>query len=1278
MAVAVDPNERYKKKKDTVSDFTKNRRKRQEEEEASKYSADELKKAEEEKKEAGKSNVTKGKDLAVGFGRFVKGIGTSIKDDAVNTWQGLGDVGRGELAGNSLDKITDQRMEMTKRHSKEMNEILGNAEDATKLDAAGKKKWDEYVSRSNKEREQFDSKFSGAMKEANQDIETAQKVDAKKTALASGSTFLNATGVYALAAGLTKAVGVQGLKVAAEQGSKSAAKQLASQAAKRAAAEGTEQVVKSTGKRVAARAGEDALFGAGYGAIEGAKAEGAGVDDILKGAAIGGVLGGGIGAGGELLSTGVRSFLGKGSKNAIEELNALKKETPEQKLLTAGEPAPVTNKSTTTVKGADATPERIPMDETEYSKRFDKLSKSYDNSIKAAEKEKSSIKQRTMSDAAHDDHLAQLEQLNDEFLKGKPNPNFKAATPDQKVETGFEILTPEQSAAKAGLTGERRQAHIRSSQIDKIVSEAQQKGTTRTPDELRALMREREALQGYLDGGPKPDGLFRKGGEPYAPPSGIDAAGVTKQTGEQASKLITDETAGIRSEGVRAKFQEIFAPIKNLSQTTQASFKQSAGARHVADVRAKEVADTLRRAAKESDTELDFDLAMKIEDGTAPQTEFTKQFREIADNARKDAVDSGLDIGYRENYVPHIWKQSPDKVERIARSAGLKARAEGERIIPTYEEGLKLGLKPKYKNPADMMADYVRNLETVRGNVSLISDLRSQGLLKTGKAPAGWETISAKGFPRSSAQNQFSAPPEVATVLNNMFGKSDSIIEKGLRKTAGLNSAWQDIALAGGIPHTPANFFTFSQMAKEAALGTGQIVTGSPIKGARTALSPVATFIRSFSDKSTTKFMEQNKGLVEALAKRGAPIDFAQTEVGRTAKQGLKDAFSWNKLFNEPTFGRFMPNLQLSTAKNVSRALEKKMGKEEALDATAEIMKKMYGITDDLATGRSQGVQDLIGSVAFAPKYRESIVNVLVNTARSLSPTNWKDQSYSLNRRLAAGIGVTYIMYDQLNKQTTGHGMNENPEGKELQLAIPYGTDKDGNAKVAYIPFMPSFMTIPRAIVGIGQGIAKSDTKQVTSEGGKFLSMPIQTITQLASNKDYFGRAIVNDETAAIESGEPVDDAVQQFIKRGIYVAGQASPGAVRAGIGVAQGKPAEQNAATALEVPVRFGKFSKISDEKASFAPGEVTSDFYKQYNTLSARRKNASKEVTNLIQAGKPAEARRKANEFNDTIRPELSKYYKKYGGKNPSDEDFWDEMIEGLPIRTSERAFTARSKD
>ena len=722
----------------------------------------------------------------------------------------------------------------------------------------------------------------------------------------------------------------------------------------------------------------------------------------------------------------------------------------------------------------------------------------------------------------------------------------------------------------------------------------------------------------------------------------------------------------IKDTGIRSKINEIFQPVKNLGEDTQKSFKANAGGRNVAEVQSQFVKKNLQKAADDAGIKLDMNLAHQIESGTAPDNAFTQQFRAIADKTRQQAVDAGLDIGYREDYVPHMWVQSPEAVDKLARGAGLKPQAGFKRIIPTYEEGLKLGLKPKYTDPAEMMGEYVKKLQTTQTNVALLGDLKEQGLLKSGRPPAGWKTIAAEGFPRTAQGNQLSAPKQVATVLNNIYGQSDSLIDKALRKTAKFNSTWQDIALAGGIPKTPANFFTFSQMMKEGALGVGQMVTGSPIQGAKTVYSPIAAFARSFSTKQTDKFFAANSGFVESMAKRGVKIV--------TSDSGGH----WDKLFNEPTFGRFMPNLQLNTAKNVQNALEKKLGKDAALDVTAEVMKKMYGITDQLATGRSQAVQDAIGSIAFAPKYRESIVNVLGNTLKSVAdPRTYGDRSYSLNRRLAVGLGATYMIYDQLNRQTTGHGMNQNPEGKELTLAVPYGgKDDKGNQKVLYIPFMPSFMTLPRAAVGAVKGAVKGDADAVASEAGKFLSMPIQTGAQLASNKDYFGRPIVNDANAARATRTEEDTNFEKFKKRLGYVVGQSSPAVVRGAIGAAQGKPLEQNLAQVGEAPVRFGTESPKSNRDRSFSPGQVTGDFYDVYNPLSAKRTAASKEVTSLVKQGRINEAKRKAQEFNSSLNGKFGKYYKKYGD-NPTSDPMWDEMLNGLFIKTTEGSFKARAK-
>lgn len=1058
------------------------------------------------------------------------------------------------------------------------------------------------------------------------------------------------------------------------------------------------EILEFGGKQIAKKVASGAAQGAVSGAL-GAVGEKGGdttAADVAKGAARGAATGGAITFGaaglGKLFQMGPGKYLEQVKKTKAYKAAFKAEQAAQPKSLPAGEtrkllPAGDTTKALPQGKLRSESRSTIPISEEEYQKRFDGLSKSFDKETEGV-KDLPPLQQKIVLDDIHNRHLAELEKLDDEFTNGKSS--------DSGFVMGEDKKTPKKESSPIALAETMYgQVQQRVDQIDEIIGDVQQRGTTkRTAEELRDLMRERRQAQDVLDGKVRFDDLYGapQAADPLDPnaPSGVrqpaeltmDAAVDTPTLESEAisggagsrkkeildSPITNDQSGGIREKGVRAAFNRVFNPVRNFSDETRQAFKRNAGGRFVANFKAKQVATELKKTAKLADVELDFDLARAIEDGTAPDNELTRQFREIADKTRQEAVDAGLDIGYRENYVPHIWKQDVTEVDTIARRAGLTARAEGERVIPTYAEGIELGLKPKYDSPADMMADYVRNLQTTQTTVALLTDLRAQGLVGAGKLQDGWSFITAEGFPRTQGGAPLSAPKQVAKVLNNLYGKSDSTIDKFLAGAAKLNSKWQDIALAGGVPQTPANFFTFSQMAKETALGAGQLITGSPIQGAKTIYSPVAAFLRSFSGKETTRFAEANSGLLEAMAKRGVPISFEQS-----SKKGL----SWDKLFNEPTFGRFMPNLQLNTARNVQNALQKKLGREAALDVTAETIRKLYGISDQLLTGREKAVQDAVGALTFAPKYRESILNVLGHTVKSLDPRTYRDRSYALNRRLAVGIGLTYLVYDQLNRATTGHGMDKNPEGKELTIAIPYGDrDADGNQKVVYIPFMPSFMTLPRAAYNAITATARGDLKSAGAEGGKMLSMPIQVGAQIATNRDYFGNPIYVDAEASKLKRKEVDSPLNIAKKVGLYAAGQSTPGAVRAGLQYAQGKSPEQVGATATEAPVRFGELSGKSTNKESYSPGQVTNDFFKAYDPLKSKRYTVSSEVTDLVKQGRVNEAKRKAEEYNQQVAERFKKYYDKYGS-NPTDEATWDDMLNSLLISTSNRAFSARVK-
>src|SRR5690606_9542494 len=84
----------------------------------------------------------------------------------------------------------------------------------------------------------------------------------------------------------------------------------------------------------------------------------------------------------------------------------------------------------------------------------------------------------------------------------------------------------------------------------------------------------------------------------------------------------------------------------------------------------------------------------------------------------------------------------------------------------------------------------------------------------------------------------------------------------------------------------------------------------------------------------------------------------------------------------------------------------------------------------------------------------------------------------------------------------------------------------------------------------------------------------------------------------------------------------------------------------------------------------------FYKSYNPASSARRNVSKEITSLVKQNRIREARRKAEEFNESITSRFEKFMREQKD-SPNYNADWDEMINKLHIPTTDRAFSARKR-
>jgi len=494
-----------------------------------------------------------------------------------------------------------------------------------------------------------------------------------------------------------------------------------------------------------------------------------------------------------------------------------------------------------------------------------------------------------------------------------------------------------------------------------------------------------------------------------------------------------------------------------------------------------------------------------------------------------DAKKSGVDMNYVDNYITHIWNKPIDVVQQMYKTAKQKFGFSGERSVPTYEEGIRMGLQPKYTHPAQILAEYVQRLEEVKANVAFINKLHDQGLVvpaSTGIKNPGFSPINAPGIGRNTTTlsdgktvvGGWYAPTDIARTINNVFGQQDTgVIGAVASKGRALSGKLQDISLSGGIPGTPLNAFTLAQTQKE-------------IMGGRIA-SPIKSFIRSLSDPSSKKFFESNVDQIVKMQERNIPITTNYSVESLVPKQtvqrtlGEKLGNIWNTAVNDPTFKRFMPQLQIRLFNDIEKeALKSGKSSSEAADIAASAVKKFYGIIpSDVSARRNKLGQDVLGTVAFAPKFRESMINFWINNAKSISPVKLADGKVRLNNPFSlenksntifvASAIATYAAMDKINYALNGKHMSENPNGTEDKLLIPVG-----NGNVVGVPYLSSIATIPRGITRQGKMILEGNLSGASKDAFQtYTSTLLKPIADITANQDYFGNAIAKENDLPAE-----------------------------------------------------------------------------------------------------------------------------------------------------------------
>jgi len=622
---------------------------------------------------------------------------------------------------------------------------------------------------------------------------------------------------------------------------------------------------------------------------------------------------------------------------------------------------------------------------------------------------------------------------------------------------------------------------------------------------------------------------------------------------------------------------------------------------------------------KEIPKELGWDVIESLEhpDERAPENVkfIGGMIREQLDRIHETAGQMGMKVGYWWDYFPHIWKESPEQIQEMIKGAGGKFKFANAREIPTYREGINMGLTPKYNHPAPVLAEYMQSLKKTEANLKLLNGLKNKGFVVdavVAQGQPGFSPIIGQGFPKSTSLGpdgekiigDYYAPTDIANKINQIFSPVDNGIPgEALSFGAKASGVLQDLTLSGGIPKTPINAWTFAQTTKEVLSGR--------IK------SPILSLFRAASNKFSNKFFEGNSGQIKKMQELGIPMENSWNIASLMDEGFVKNAFTgiedgawnatksaWHKTVNEPTFKRFMPMLQINLFNDIERkAIEAGRSANEASQIAAKAVRNFYGVTSAGASARRSKLgKDIAGTFLFAPRYRESMINFWVNNVKAFSPVTmekgakWYKPELGLtnplsktnrlengtNLKFLAGATLLYGMFDAANYALTGRRMKDNPKGKEDKLLIPVG---DG--RVIGVPFLSSIATMPRMAYRVGKDLAGGDFEQAGKDFSQgTLSMGVKPLFDVWSNEDYFGNEIYD------KNGEPSEKfkatANYLFKQYGLahpYLKTLASTetgneilNKIGLGVDNFKPKPGYQLLSEAIESPLRFYDQDKIA----------------------------------------------------------------------------------------------------
>lgn len=575
-----------------------------------------------------------------------------------------------------------------------------------------------------------------------------------------------------------------------------------------------------------------------------------------------------------------------------------------------------------------------------------------------------------------------------------------------------------------------------------------------------------------------------------------------------------------------------------------------------------------------------------------------KDVQDHLDNLYKMQRAAGTDIGFKENYLPQMWKETPQQIYAAYRRLGLKPSHTMKAVFSNYAEGIAAGLTPRYDNIADLVGLAESKARKAVADRMFYNYLKQNHLVKpANSAPPDWVTINPDAFPlHRFKQGQLrvvtnvKAPPEIAFKVNEYL---DAQGNSFLKQVADKFTDVKNVVMSSGIPLTSMNAHGFNMLSRIYA------IQSNPVSGAVEVMKSIPKFIapqifKADMDKALAdapRFMkagmtlkvEEHPFKVELPPLRERlkdASDFMRPGSGKDFRpfHGLREIHK--ALFEDPLFQKFIPMVKVQYAKKMEdQLLRDGVLPEEATSIAAHWMNEAFGGINyaemlgqpvkglqwlrnketNNPVRRSNSFQNFLRVAFNAPDWAESNIKLASGALKGFK--NPKDPKFQMYRNVIQNVMAFYMMSSLVQKLTSGHYMHENPEGRKASIAA--GETAEGRARFLH----PSgtgwdFAKLPYEVI---DKIAHGDMSGLSKVLAARLHPMAQATLALVTNRNYRGQQILG-------GNQPASRQVGNVVES---VASVTAPSYVREPIESLRSdkKGFEEGLVESLELPIRYSK---------------------------------------------------------------------------------------------------------